>query len=253
MKTPLVAAAALLAVSAIQAQIVLPSAAAVYAQTFDGLSASGTANAWANDSTLPGWSLNSFVLGTPATYRASSGTDNAGAFYSYGTTADRALGSQASNGTGTMSIALGVTNGSNTTFDSVTIGFNGEQWRNGGNTAAQSMGFEYAFGATLAAATGWSTPGGFVWSSPVTGAAAAAVDGNVAGLVAGKGGTIMTTWLPGETLWLRWVDLNNTGNDHGLAIDDFRLSVTAIPEPGTTALLLAGLAAVGLVARRRRA
>jgi hypothetical protein len=71
--------------------------------------------------------------------------------------------------------------------------------------------------------------------------------------VAGKGGTIMTTWLPGETLWLRWVDLNNTGNDHGLAIDDFRLSVTAIPEPGTTALLLAGLAAVGLVARRRRA
>jgi hypothetical protein len=251
-QTATLATAASLVAFPAQAQIVLPNAMAVYAQTFDGLSAAGTTNPWVNDNTLPGWSLFTFVGGAQSNYRASTGTDNTGAFYSYGTTAERALGSQASNGTGTMTIVLGVTNGSAVVFDSVTIGFDGEQWRNGGNAAAQSMSFEYAFGATLATATGWSTPGGFVWSSPVVGTTAGAVDGNAAGLVAGKGGTIATNWAPGETLWLRWVDLNNTGNDHGLAIDNFSLSVSAIPEPGTWALLLAGLAGVGFVARRRQ-
>ena len=36
-------------------------------------------------------------------------------------------------------------------------------------------------------------------------------------------------------------------------IDDINLSVTAVPEPGTYAMLLAGLGVVGTMARRRRA
>jgi PEP-CTERM motif len=252
MKTFVAGAVLAVALSA-HAQTSLTTPVGTYSQNFNSLSAAGATNAWANGTTLPGWSLNSFVLGAATNYRASTGADNTGSFYSYGLdSADRALGSQASNGTGTMSIVFGVTNASTVTFNSFTVGFDGEQWRNGGNVASQSMSFEYAFGATLATATGWTTPGGFVWASPVTGASGAAVNGNAAGLVTGLGGTRVTNWAPGQTLWMQWVDINNSGNDHGLAIDNFTLSVTAVPEPGTYALLLAGLGVVGVVARRRR-
>lgn len=48
---------------------------------------------------------------------------------------------------------------------------------------------------------------------------------------------------------------DGTVTDYGQAriwIDDITLNVTAVPEPGTYALLLAGLGIVGAVARRRR-
>ena len=58
-------------------------------------------------------------------------------------------------------------------------------------------------------------------------------------------------WAAGDTLWVRWTERNDIGNDHGLAIDDLSFSVRAVPEPGALSLMLAGLAAVGFVARRR--
>jgi len=46
----------------------------------------------------------------------------------------------------------------------------------------------------------------------------------------------------------------DAGNPAGkVLIDDLYLGVTAIPEPGTYALMLAGLVGVGVIARRRRA
>lgn len=52
------------------------------------------------------------------------------------------------------------------------------------------------------------------------------------------------------------VNLDGSRTDYGQAkifIDDVSLSVAAIPEPSTYALMLAGLAGVGFLARRRRA
>jgi hypothetical protein len=76
------------------------------------------------------------------------------------------------------------------------------------------------------------------------------VDGNATG----NRQTITATvtglnWQPGQDLWIRWADLNDAGNDHGLAIDD--LNFSAVPEPG--ALALAMFAAIGLYSGRRRA
>ena len=34
-------------------------------------------------------------------------------------------------------------------------------------------------------------------------------------------------WGSQQTLWLRWIERNDTGNDHGLAIDDFSLAAAA--------------------------
>ena len=232
-----------------------------YSQNFDSLSASGTAaagtaNAWVNGTTILGWHL--FRQPSPGTaitaYDAGTGSSTAGSFYSFGSTGsgERALGGVGSGGAyfgspsaGSIAgwIAVELLNASVDTYSSFTAGWDGEQWRNGGNAsmAAQTMVFEYGFGATFAGVSTWNVPGGsFDWASPVTSAAAAAVDGNVAGLVANRGGTINgLTWNPGQTLWLRWVERNDTGNDHGLAIDDFSVSAkaaTSTPVPETLSL-----------------
>ena len=57
----------------------------------------------------------------------------------------------------------------------------------------------------------------------------------------------------GQTVWLRWQDFNASGADDGLAIDNFQVTaVTAVPEPQTWALVIAGVSAVAW-ARRRKA
>jgi predicted extracellular nuclease len=210
-----------------------------YSQNFDTLASSNTSIPWANDVTLPGWFL--FRQPTPgtaiSTYDANNGSSNAGSFYSYGSSSDRALGGLGSGGayfgspaTGNIAgwIAFSATNTTGGTISQVNLTFNGEEWRNGGNTAAQTMVLEYGFGASFTTVPTWTAPGStFNWTSPVATATPATVDGNSAGLVANRGGTLSgLTWGNSDTLWIRWVERNDTGNDHGLAIDNFSLSTT---------------------------
>ena len=261
----ILAATALLATCSAYASISVGSVAFNYSQSFDSLATTGSANAWANDSTLAGWSLFTSTGATPAVYTAENGASNAGAFRSFGVTgsSERALGATASggayfgspaNGAVAGYLAVSFTNNTGSALNGFTLGFDGEQWRNGGNATAQSMVMQYGFGASFASVGTWTAPGGsFDWTSPVATATAAAVVGNTAGLVAGLGGAVTTTWASNDTLWVRWIDRNDAGNDHGLAIDNVTLSVSAVPEPGSYALMLAGLAAIGFVARRRKA
>jgi len=117
------------------------------------------------------------------------------------------------------------------------------------------MVLEYGFGSTFAAVTTWTAAGSaFNFTSPVfvnTGSGVT-VDGNVAGQVTGLGGTISSlTWNNLDTLWIRAIEKNDAGNDHSLAIDNFSITATAVPEPATVALAsLGGLAC--LVAMRRK-
>lgn len=262
--------AATLLTAAASAQLAYSTPGSSYGNTFDNLLTAATANAWANDSNpYTGWFLFNSNLAAITSYNAGNGGSNGGNFYSFGATGstERALGGVGAStspyfgtpgpASGAVAgwIAFAVTNTTGTTLTNFGVGFNGEQWRNGGATSpnvsvAQTMVLEYGFGATFAAVTTWTAPGGnFDWTSPVFGTTAgAAVDGNTTGLVAGRGGTISNlTWNNGDTLWIRWVERNDAGNDHGLAIDNFSFSAT--PTPGAAALLgLGGL----MTARRRR-
>ncbi|SOE35374.1 hypothetical protein SAMN05216519_1356 [Delftia acidovorans] len=214
-----------------------------YTQNFDTLAASGAGLAWANNSTLPGWFLFNKSLASITSYVAGNGASNTGSFYSLGLSADRALGGVASGGAyfgspaqGAVAgwIALAVRNDTGGSVDGITLRFNGEQWRNGGNTEPQPMVLEYGMGATFADVPEWLPAGAnFNWQSPVATGTAAAVDGNVAGRVNNVGGDLRGLgWAPGATLWLRWVELNDVGNDHGLAIDDVSITLAL---PDTTA------------------
>lgn len=265
MKKNLFVASALLALLPVaQAQISVTSPSFTYAQSFDSLTTSTTATPWVNDSTLPGWSLINSAGAAAATIVAGTGSSNAGSFYSFGGagSGDRALGGAASGGayfgspaTGAIAgwMVVAFTNNTNANIDGFTFGYSGEQWRNGGNTSAQTMVMEYGVGSSFAGVTSWTAPGAAAdFTSPVVGSTAAAVDGNGAGLVTGLGGSYSgLTWAAGDTLYVRFVERNDTGNDHGLALDNFSFSVTAVPEPGTVALWLAGLGAIAFVARRR--
>src|SRR6185369_13316244 len=158
-------------------------------ENFDTLATGGSTNAWADNSTIPGW-YSQFELAptNPTVYIANAGGTNNGAIYSFGTgtSTERAFGSASSGTPGTIYNAVRLTNNTGGTITSFAISFIGEQWRNGGNVSAQTLAFQYqvANAGTISDAntptTGWTGFSALDFVSPTTGAAAAALDGNAA-------------------------------------------------------------------------
>ncbi|MEO8682417.1 MAG: Ig-like domain-containing protein, partial [Vicinamibacterales bacterium] len=203
-------------------------------ENFDTLATSGSTNPWTDNGTLPGWySQFELVPANPTVYIANAGSTNNGAIYSFGTgtSTERALGSASSGTPGVIYNAVKLTNNAGSTITSLDISFMGEQWRNGGNVTPQTLAFQYRVanvGIVTDAntpAAGWTGFSALDFVSPITGAAAAALDGNATANRAFKSATLAVTVNAGQEVWLRWADINDSGNDHGFGIDDF--SVTA--------------------------
>ncbi len=246
----LIAVAIMLPTSLSFADISYSSIGAQHSENFDGLSSSGTGNTWTNDSTISGWFSNR------TTYNASTGSSATGALYSYGNAlvpSDRALGSLASGGTGTILTGIRFTNSTGTTLKQFTVTYDGEQWRNGGNTTPHSLTFDYLAGAGVnLGSAGYTGVSQLNFTGPIATASAGALDGN---LVANRTSNITftvtnITWLPGEQLVLRWTEIDHAGSDHGLAVDNFRF-IANVPEPSSLTLIgLIGLNLVGCIRRR---
>lgn len=197
----------------------------LYSQTFDSLLSSGTSNPWTNDGTILGWYSNRTL------YRASTGSDNTGALYSFGNASDRALGAIASGGTGTNLWGVRLVNDTSNTISSLNISFVGEQWRNAGSSSttpgvAQTLDFQYQIGATSLTSGTWTDFNSLDFTSPVFGTISpTALDGNSAANRTTLSSTLSGLNIaPGQEIWLRWSDLNDANNDHGLAIDDLAVS-----------------------------
>ncbi len=255
---PLLAAAGVLS-------LVSPSHAAVtysngtYNQTFDTLSGVGV---WANDSTLAGWFAATQFTPNITAIGSNTGTTTAAGLYSFGVNAtnplaERSFGFAPSNaftgasGTGQGYLGLNLTNSNSWALDSFTLSYDGEQWRKENNASVHTLVVQYSLDATSLTTGTWTNLGGSsTFSSPIAAATtAAALDGNAsANRVAGLSGTASSlNWAAGTSLWIRFVDLNDTGNDHLLAIDNVNFS--AVPEP--SAALIGAIGLLGLLRRRR--
>ncbi|MBA3878806.1 MAG: hypothetical protein C0500_03715 [Sphingobium sp.] len=204
------------------AQVSITTLGSAYTQDFNSLANSGTAN-----TALPtDWVI---VESTgSATYAAGTGSLNTGDTYSFGASGsnERALGSLASNALQSR-FGVSFTNNTGATITSLAIGYTGEQWRNGGNTAVDRLDFAYSLNGASDLTTGtWTEVDALDFSSIVNTATAAALDGNAVANRQAISSTITGLNIAaGATFWLRWVDPNISGNDHGLAIDNF--SITA--------------------------
>jgi len=206
-------------VGILNAQISITSTSFTYSQNFDALVNSGTGNVWADNTTLTGW------YSTRTTYNAGDGSSNAGALYSFGTTGqtDRALGGIGSGTTGTFYFGVRLVNNIGAVLTQIRVNYIGEQWRDGGNATpvAQTMSFEYSTDATSLTSGTWTNVSTLNFVSPTFTTTPGPLDGNNSANYTEHQATIALNVANGGAIWFRWIDVNDAGSDHGLAIDDF--------------------------------
>jgi autotransporter-associated beta strand protein len=219
----------------------IPLSFGAYAENFDSLAGSGSFNGWTNNATLIGWyaaqSASPFAI---TNYGASTGTDTAGALYSFGaaSSSERALGSIASGTPGTFAYGLCFTNDTAGSVGNFIVSYTGEQWRSGGTGSVTNI-LRFWYRVSGAAITdpapgvtsGWTEVSGLNFASPVVIPTASPLDGNqptnrqvfssvvIPGLVVA----------PANCVFFRWRDLNESGADQGLSVDDLMITFGAPP------------------------
>lgn len=223
-------------------------AGGTYAQNFDTLPATGTftfagTGPYALELAQPngvgatgmaGWSFaKGSGSGSLALFKFDNGASNSGSTTSYGTTSapDRALGSLGS-GTFAPRYGISIVNTTGQTLSTFTLGYTGEQWRHGGALIPNKLAFSYATGAidiNTVVTGGFTAAPALDFTAPIATATTSALDGNLAAnrVVIAPVTITGLTWTPGQTLVLRWTDVDDSGSDDGLGIDD--LTFTAVP------------------------
>jgi predicted extracellular nuclease len=211
-----------------------------YTQNFNTLSntAASTTNAQSTAATsVPGWpdgwEFNEIGGGARDNeqYAVDTGSLATGDTISFGAagSTDRALG-QIRSGTLISTFGASFTNDSGAAITSLDIAYVGEQWRVGGahSTVADKMDFQISFNATGVGDTAatWIDVNQLDFNAPVTATTSGALDGNLAANRTALSFTLAGLNIPaGTSFFIRWTDVDATGSDDGLAIDDF--SITA--------------------------
>ena len=216
--------------------------ASPYTQNFDSLGTNAFAGVVSSTTTvqaslgavaataLDGWYVTKIAgTGTDATpISPDNGTLNSGSAYNYGAASatDRALGLLAS-GSNTMSMGALITNNTGVALTSISLSMTAEFWRS--STLNQNtLTFGYGkIAGTITNANFLSATGAGVLPltalnivGPAAVSSNGALDGNVlANQVQFNNVSLPIALAPGETVFIRWQDLNDGGNDAGLAID----------------------------------
>jgi hypothetical protein len=200
-----------------------------------------------------GWSIYSRV-GTTLRFAVNDGASGAGGAYSYGASGsgDRALGSL---GTSSAEVDLGLrlVNQTGQTLNSFIVTYQGEQWRTGASGVANKLNFSFKIGAgnvDLTHNSGFTTVSALSFTAPRSNSLPTRWNGNLPSCSRELSSEVTgIAWLPGQTLLLRWMEDNDTGDDDGLAIDDFAFyaPITTLTAPQVVTFKpAAGAVQVGL-------
>lgn len=207
-------------------------------ENFDSLS--NTAGSTTNVLTIPGWELTESGLGARDNeqYAVDTGGSSTGDTFSYGSagSTERALGGVRS---GTLFTIFGASfqNNTGSTVSDLNISYTGEEWRYGApSRGPDRIDFQYSLDATSLTTGTWTDVDGLDFSTPNLTGLGGLRDGNAAlnrtAIAQTIGGLTLTN---GSTIWIRWVDVDATNSDDGLAIDDF--SITPLAPTAAPALI----------------
>ncbi|MDG1741142.1 MAG: lamin tail domain-containing protein, partial [Crocinitomicaceae bacterium] len=194
-------------------------------ETFNSLSNSSTS------SSLPaGIYLSEQGDNANSTYSIGTGSSGTGDTYSFGLSGDndRALGGVASGNLQT-SFGAKIRNETGTTLNSVVISYTGESWKVGSANRIDQLDFQYSTDATSLEDGTWTDFDNldYVNTGQSTGS------GSIQHTASLNDTLTNLDLADNDVFWIRWNDLNATGADDGMGVDD--LSITAICHAGTIA------------------
>lgn len=218
-------------------------------QDFNSLSATGSANAWVDNQTIPSWYWGCSAPTDPLTYFSDNGTsDNFGKrCYGNNGSSDRAIGGR-NRSTTDYSYGAKLHNSSNKTIANISVAYSGEQWKIGEYNSPQPIRFYYMVTSDPAASftnyvsTGWINVSALDFWCPQTSSNPLRVlDGNNASnrVIINEYAIPNITVPPGSYVMLRWYDKRDSGGEHGLAIDDVTIKWT-VPIDNSTSNVWTG-------------
>jgi hypothetical protein len=181
-----------------------------------------------------------FEQGTNANvvYRADDGNSTTGDTYSYGSVGgfERALGSLTTGSLTPNTFGARLQNTTGANVNRLTVTYFGEQWRTG-TAGEDSLRFAFSTNATSLATGAWTAVDELSFGAlHINAATASALDGDDPAnqqLISFQMEGFMLA--PGAEMWIRWQDVDVTGSDHGLAIDNLILTPDYVPTPTVTA------------------
>lgn len=178
-------------------------------------------------------------------YGAQNGTSFSGNSYSLGASAstERSLGGLTTGSVSTIYVGARFQNNTGQPINALKVSYTGEQWRCGGNGLGDTLYFEVSTNADSLHTGTWSTFPALSFASPYVDTVAVALDGNLAPNFTFVSDTAANLGIiqPGQTVWIRWRDMNVAGSDDALGIDDMSvepLVVGCLPATATDLVLV---------------
>ncbi len=199
-----------------------------YSQDFNGLGTATSSPAGGDlnvvSPTLNGWFFSESLANANTTITVGTGSSTTGDTYNFGllANADRTLGGLQS---GSLNPTFGFyfTNNTSITITALAISYTGKTWRVGTATRVDRLDFQYSANATSLTTGTWTDFDVLDYANPgqATGSGSIQHSATITNTLTGISIPI------GSTFFIRFTDLNASGADDGMGIDDLSFTASA--------------------------